>query len=82
MLRSDEKLRRPGVFLFFLAVCLVLISSEMPAREFDQNTYYRLVAKHSGLVLDVNLGKGEQANIVQASWHGGDNQRWKIEPVK
>ena len=53
----------------------------MPAQGFDQNAYYRLVAKHSGLVLDVNLGQGDQANVVQAAWHGGDNQRWKIEIV-
>ena len=51
------------------------------APEFDLNSYYSLVAKHSGLVLDVNLGQGEQANVVQASWHGGNNQRWKIERV-
>jgi hypothetical protein len=43
--------------------------------------YCRLMARHSGRMLDVNLGMDNQANVVQHEWHGGDNQRWKIEPL-
>jgi|GEM_PF-4785144 len=49
---------------------------------FDPNRVYRLVAKHSGRVLDVNLPDRDQANVVQNTWHGGDNQRWRIEVVE
>jgi elongation factor Tu len=54
-------------------------SSQGPA--FDPRRVYRLVAKHSGRVLDVNLPDRDQADVVQHTWHGGDNQRWKIEPL-
>lgn len=42
---------------------------------------YRLVAKHVGRVLDVNMGQGDQANEVQHTWHEGDNQPWTFESV-
>lgn len=42
---------------------------------------YRLIAMHSGKVLDVNFNTANQANVVQHDWHGGDNQRWIFEPV-
>lgn len=48
---------------------------------FDPKRIYRLVAKHSGRVLDVNLPDRDQAPVVQNAWHGGDNQRWRIEPL-
>ena len=67
--------------VFSLFIFLHVISLVSTAQTFDPNIYYRLIAKHSGLVLDVNLGQDEQANVVQHTWHGGDNQRWKIEPV-
>jgi hypothetical protein len=42
---------------------------------------YRLTARHSGKVLDVNYSMDNQANVVQHEWHGEDNQRWIFEPV-
>ena len=42
--------------------------------------YYRIVAKHSGKVLDVaHKEQGNPTNIIQHGWQGGDNQRWKFE---
>lgn len=47
---------------------------------FDPNADYRIIAKHTGKVLDVYGGsKDDGANVYQWDWHGGDNQRWKIE---
>jgi len=44
--------------------------------------YYRLVAKHSGQVLDVNAcATTNGANVQQWPWLGGDCQRWRLEPV-
>jgi hypothetical protein len=41
---------------------------------------YRLVAKHSGKVLDVfDASIGNGARTQQFTWHGGDNQRWRLE---
>lgn len=43
--------------------------------------YYRIVAKHSGLSLDINGGPGATGNGAQAQqWEywGGDNQKWKL----
>ncbi|MDN4502807.1 RICIN domain-containing protein [Alteromonadaceae bacterium BrNp21-10] len=41
---------------------------------------YRLVAKHSGKVLDVNgCSTIEGANVQQWPWVGGDCQRWDLE---
>ncbi|MGW0536568.1 RICIN domain-containing protein [Streptomyces sp. NPDC003032] len=48
--------------------------TELPARA-------RLVAKHSGKVLDVAGGaatNGNGARIHQWEWKGGDNQKWSI----
>jgi len=61
--------------VFTLTVCSF-------GQSFDPNVDYRLVAKHSGRVLDVNLPDRDQANVVQHKWHGGDNQRWRIEVVE
>lgn len=55
MSNVNGQLRKFGGSLVFISLCLVLIASELPAQGFDQNSYYRLVAKHSGMVLDVNL---------------------------
>jgi hypothetical protein len=42
---------------------------------------YKLTARHSGKVLDVNYSMDNQVNVVQHEWHGEDNQRWIFEPV-
>lgn len=72
-----RKLKR----LILILILWPLISTFSSAQNFSPDIYYRIVAKHSGKVLDVNMGKGNQANVVQQTWHGGDNQRWKIESV-
>ena len=65
----------------FRADALAKCAAPPVAGSFDPRRVYRLVAKHSGRVLDVNLPDRDQANVVQHTWHGGDNQRWRIEPV-
>lgn len=41
---------------------------------------YRLTARHSGKVLDVNAcSTADGANVQQWPWVGGDCQRWKLE---
>ncbi|MCD9188596.1 MAG: RICIN domain-containing protein [Pyrinomonadaceae bacterium] len=43
----------------------------------------QLIAKHSNKCLDVNGGSGgDGANVHQWSCHGGNNQKWRLEPVK
>jgi hypothetical protein len=47
----------------------------------DLTGTYRLVARHSGKVLDVSgISKDNGAIVHQWTWVGGDNQKWKIEP--
>ncbi|MGW8350912.1 glycosyl hydrolase family 95 catalytic domain-containing protein [Streptomyces wedmorensis] len=42
---------------------------------------YRLVNRASGKALDVaNESTGNGAPVIQWSWTGGDNQRWRLEP--
>ncbi|UYZ63734.1 RICIN domain-containing protein [Hymenobacter weizhouensis] len=46
------------------------------------NGTYRLVARHSGKVLDVNgASQAEGAGIIQWSAHGGTNQHWQLTAV-
>ena len=41
--------------------------------------YRKLVAKHSGKVLDVNgLSTANGAEIIQWDWWGGQNQQWRL----
>jgi hypothetical protein len=40
---------------------------------------YRLIAKHSGMCMDVaGSGMGNSANVHQWNCHGGNNQLWKF----
>jgi ribosomal silencing factor RsfS len=43
------------------------------------NTYYNLIARHSGKALDVS-GASQQngANVIQWDKTGGDNQKWQL----
>jgi hypothetical protein len=42
----------------------------------------QLIAKHSNKCLDVNGGSGgDGANVHQWGCHGGNNQKWRLEPV-
>ena len=49
----------------------------------DLTGTYRLVARHSGKVLDVSGSKQYSGAFLvhQWAWWGGDNQKWKIEPT-
>jgi hypothetical protein len=41
--------------------------------------HFKITAKHSGLVLDVEGGHAKDGDhVVQYGWHGGNNQLWKI----
>ncbi|VXD25271.1 LamG-like jellyroll fold domain-containing protein [Planktothrix paucivesiculata] len=47
-----------------------------------QNYWYKIVAKHSGKVLDVDGAKKEDANVHQWTWVNGDNQKWQFVSVE
>jgi hypothetical protein len=50
------------------------------ASGFNSTADYRVIAKHTGKVLDVYGGRiDDGANVYQWDWHGDNNQRWKIE---
>ena len=43
------------------------------------SSYYKIVNKNSGKVLDVcGLSQNENAQVVQYEYNGGWNQQWKI----
>jgi len=43
---------------------------------------YRLENENSGSVADVDSASSEDgANVLQWPWHGGDNQRWRFNPI-
>jgi len=50
----------------------------------SSNFYFRIKAKHSGKVIDVeDANTSDGANIIQWTYHGGDNQQWlfvEVEP--
>ena len=65
----------------FISIFLMALAAN--GQNFNPNIYYRLVAKHNGKVLHVDIsangGMDDQADVVVRDWYGGDNQRWKIE---
>ena len=45
--------------------------------------HYRIMATHSGKVLDVAaLSQENSARVQQWTWWGGDNQLWEFTPVR
>jgi hypothetical protein len=49
---------------------------------FDPNKCYKLIARHSGKVLEIGGGtSGNGSPAKQQSYSGGDNQKWKFEAV-
>ena len=53
-----------------------------PRSTFKENEYYVIIAKHSGKCLDVqSKHMNDGAKIMQLGYLGGDNQKWKLEPV-
>jgi len=60
---------------------LTALPSAPPVTTGDLSGTYRLVARHSGKVLDVSGSSQENGAVVQQwTWGGGANQKWKIEP--
>jgi len=44
--------------------------------------YYRIVARHSGKVLDIEQASMDDgAPLIQYDWKGGDNQRFSVDDV-
>jgi hypothetical protein len=69
-----------------IAVLLVILAhlflSNAVLGQFSETTNYRLIARHSGKVLDVfNASNDDNAVIQQYSLHGAPNQTWRLEPI-
>ncbi|HEX8181596.1 MAG TPA: RICIN domain-containing protein [Pyrinomonadaceae bacterium] len=48
----------------------------------DPNTWYNIIAKHSGLCLDVqSASRSAGAKLIQYYCHYGDNQTFRFEPT-
>ncbi|RKP57324.1 hypothetical protein D7Z26_04940 [Cohnella endophytica] len=48
----------------------------------DPNTYYKIIARHSGKALDVSGGStADGGDVIQWTTSGNANQQWKIESV-
>lgn len=43
---------------------------------------YRIIARHSGRVLDLSGPNGAGSPIWQFAWAAADNQRWRIKPAQ
>ncbi|MGB7531431.1 MAG: RICIN domain-containing protein [Halobacteriota archaeon] len=53
-----------------------------PPLPFKENTYYVIIAKHSGKCLDVNSKSKEDGVMIQQfRYMSGDNQKWKLKAV-
>jgi Ricin-type beta-trefoil lectin domain-like len=47
----------------------------------DPQISYKIVAKHSGRVLDVfDVSQDDHAQVQQHEWNGGNNQGWRLVP--
>ncbi|MCP3805130.1 RICIN domain-containing protein [Allokutzneria sp. A3M-2-11 16] len=65
-----------GVFSLVAARANLVARPNPPVRA---GAAYRIVAKHSGLVLDVlHARKDNGTPIIQCDWHGGANQRFEF----
>lgn len=59
-----------------------MLNSAPESFPFRENEFYVIIAKHSGKCLDVRgISTDKGANIIQYDYWGGDNQKWKLEPV-
>jgi hypothetical protein len=50
-------------------------------KDFNPRISYYIFAKHSEKCLDATWGTGDGTTIIQWSYHGQNNQKWKIIPV-
>ncbi len=50
-----------------------------PCGSRDYPDEVRLIAAHSGRVLDIAGNGGAGTQLIQWPWHGGANQRWRLE---
>lgn len=50
--------------------------------EYQGDGYYKITARHSGMVLDVyNSEQLSGANVEQYPWKNSDNQKWVVKPA-
>ena len=55
-------------------------SSQSSGGQFDSSKTYKIINMNSGLAVDVNGNRRDNGtNIIQYTYKGGNNQRWKIE---
>ena len=50
--------------------------------EYQGDGYYKIIARHSGMALDVyNSEQSSGANVEQYPWKNSDNQKWIVKPA-
>ena len=50
--------------------------------EYQWDGYYKIIARHSGMALDVyNSEQSSGANVEQYPWKNSDNQKWVVKPA-
>ncbi len=50
--------------------------------EYQGDGYYKIIARHSGMALDVyNSEQSSGANVEQYPWKNSDNQKWVVKPA-
>lgn len=78
-------MKKPLIHSLFTLVLLTFFCLSGMAQESpDTGTYYQIVSKHSGKVLDVKGGTGMKKNgsaVHLWTSHGGDNQLFRLEEV-
>src|ERR671912_2899996 len=80
---------RPGTRVVLGVLALVLLRPELQrhdvtrlAAQTPAAPVFEIVARHSGKCLDVErASQNDVAAIIQWTCHGGDNQRWRLEPA-
>ncbi|WP_214416394.1 RICIN domain-containing protein [Sphaerisporangium fuscum] len=70
-----------GLLLLAAATALVTPLAASPAMA--DTPYYKYVAQHSGMCLDVqDASRAHGAYVLQANCWGGDNQLWRMQSVR
>ena len=87
MPRHADRTRRARSSMFVSAAALIGLVVLQFATVVGQSTVvaagaYQVIARHSGKCLDVNgASTADGADVLQFSCHGGQNQKWDIEPT-
>ena len=65
---------------FLVLFCLSLIAQELDLQEESVATWYKIVNRKSGKVLEVDLTRWQNngANVQQWAWNGGYHQQWRL----